>query len=38
MVFHLPQTLFKSAKHYAVKQRSSAVGPVSMSVFETILD
>jgi len=38
MVFHLPETLFSSAKHYAVKHRSNEVGPVPSSVFETILD
>jgi len=38
MVFHLPETLLSSAKHYAVKQTSTEVGPVSPSVFETVLD
>lgn len=38
MVFHLPETLLSSAKHYAVKHRSNDVGPVSPSLFETILD
>ena len=37
MVRHLPEALWCSAKHYAVKQRDEPVGPVPESRFDEIL-
>ncbi|WP_336001680.1 AAC(3) family N-acetyltransferase [Halorientalis halophila] len=38
MVRHLPETLWCSAKHYAIMQRDEPTGPVDEAVFEEILD